>query len=532
VTRQHTTLPNRRAVLAGLGFSVFLLSTTSLSRTVFAQEEPESFPFDFESFSARMRDLAAGPHEPIMMAMPPVFQDLDYDAYRRIQYRREASKWASDAGGFRLQAFHPGWLYTEPVQVFELGGGQARNIQFSASDFDYHDEEIEAVAGDQEFPGVAGLRINYPLNRPGTYDELVTFLGASYFRALGRGNVYGSSVRGLLLNSWVEGPEEFPRFSEFYAERPVEGQPLTLYAALESPSVTGAYRFVISPGSDEHQETVMEVTARLYFRADVGELGIAPLTSMFLFAEANRAGFDDYRPQVHDSNGLLMERQSGEVLWRALNNSASLGNSYFGDTNPRAFGLYQRGRAFENYQDAGAHYERRPSIRIEPIGEWGEGMVRLIEIPARLEADDNIVAFWIPSEPVLAGQSREFSYRLIWGDLNAEDNPAMAYVVETRGGVGGVSGVENAPNLRKFVVDFLGGELEGLSETTELDIVATVFGGEESNSVVSRVEANGAWRLVMDVEADGTVPLELRAHLELEGRRLSETWLYQWRPQV
>lgn len=197
---------------------------------------------------------------------------------------------------------------------------------------------------------------------------MISFLGASYFRALGRDNIYGLSARGLVMNSWIDVPEEFPRLSEFYLEKPTATGPVTIYAALDSASVTGAYRFVITPASDTAQETTIDVTARLNFRTDVKELGVAPLTSMFLYAETNRGGFDDYRPQVHDSNGLLVERESGEIMWRALNNSTALGNSYLAETNPCAFGLYQRGRDFETYQDAGAHYERRPSLRIEPTG--------------------------------------------------------------------------------------------------------------------------------------------------------------------
>ena len=527
--RPIPSLPNRRHVLAGLGVSLFLLSTTALTPSVLAQEL-EAFAFDFDNFSARMQALAAAPFEPTTVALPEAFGNLDYDAYRKIQYRAEASKWAGLDLGYRLQAFHLGWLYAEPVKVFELESGTARPVNFSAADFQYHDSAVGAAAAAQPFPGVAGFRVNHPINQAAAYDELVSFLGASYFRSLGRDNIYGLSARGLVVNSWVDLPEEFPRFSEFYIEKPQPGGPLTVYGALDSQSVTGAYRFVITPASDTVQETTMDVTARLYFRADVKELGVAPLTSMFLYAEANRGGFDDYRPQVHDSNGLLLERESGEIMWRALNNGPVLGNSYLWENNPRAFGLYQRGRDFETYQDAGAHYERRPSLRVEPLGQWGQGMVRLIEIPARLEADDNIVAFWVPAEPAVAGQAREFAYRLIWGNLDPETNTAMAYVAETRAGIGGVSGVENAASLRKFVVDFKGGELDDLPAGTPVDVLATVGGGVLRGSVLSRVDANGVWRLVLDVETDGASPLELKAYLVGLGRKLTETWLYQWRP--
>lgn len=530
--RPTHSLPNRRAVLLGTGAALFLLSTTSLTRAGFAQEATEAaFAFDFESFSARMKDLAATPFVPVAFELPESFNGLDYDDYRRIQFRPDHAKWVDQGVGYQIHAFHPGWLFKEPVKLFELEQGTARPIAFGSADFNYHDEMVETAVAGEVFPGVAGLRINYPLNAADRVDELVTFLGASYFRALGRDNIYGLSARGLLMNSWVDVPEEFPRFSEFYMEKPAAaGAPLTIYAALESPSVTGAYRFVITPASNAAQETVMDVTARLNFRSDVKELGVAPLTSMFLFAEANRGNFDDYRPQVHDSNGLLIERETGEVMWRALNNSTTLGNSYLWENNPRAFGLYQRGRDFETYQDAGAHYERRPSLRVEPTGDWGQGSIRLIEIPAKLEADDNIGAFWIPSEPVLAGQSREFGYRLVWGDLNPDVNSPLAHVAETRAGQGGVSGVENAVTLRKFVVDFVGGELAGMTNETPPDVVATVSGGVAQHTALSRIDANGAWRLVFDVETDETAPLELRAYLIGTGRQLTETWLYQWRP--
>lgn len=530
VLARHSHLQlSRRKVLAGLGFSLFLASTTALTRPLLAQQS-DTFAFDFESFSERLRAMAAEPYTAAQINMPAAFQGLGYDAYRMIQYRSDASKWAGDSAGYQLQAFHLGWLYNEPVRIFEVENGAAAPITFSASDFTYHNVAIGEAAAAEPFPGVAGLRVNFPLNRPDALDELVTFLGASYFRALGRNNIYGASARGLVLNSWVDLPEEFPRFSEFYVEKPKLGMPLVVYAALESPSVTGAYRFVITPASDSTQASVMDVTARLFFRKDIKELGVAPLTSMFLYAEANRGDFDDYRPQVHDSNGLLVERESGEVLWRALNNSSWLGNSYLAETNPKAFGLYQRGRNFESYQDAGAHYERRPSIRVEPVGDWGQGMVRLVEIPAKLEADDNIVAFWIPSEPALAGQAREYNYRLLWGDLDPDSASPIAHVAETRGGVGGVSGVENAANLRKFVIDFQGGELDALAAGTPIDVIATAGGGVIRNSVLSRVDANGVWRLVLDVEVEPGATLELKAYLVGLGKKLTETWLYQWRP--
>jgi glucans biosynthesis protein len=525
-----TTTPSRRRVLQLMGASAALLATTSLSSPSMAQA-PDSAPFkfDFEALSARMRTMAAAPYSPATFTLPEAFTTLDYDEYRLIQFRPDQAKWAALGKGFQVQAFHLGWLFKEPVKMYELEDGMAKTLSFSANDFRYHKSEVEAAVKAQDFPGVAGFRLNFPLNTARVADELVSFLGASYFRALGRDNIYGLSSRGLVINSWVEGPEEFPRFSEFYLERPANKDHVILYAALDSQSVTGAYRFEIRPANEDRQETVMDVTARLYIRSDIKEMGIAPLTSMFLFADANRAGFDDYRPQVHDSNGLVMEHENGEVTWRALNNAPSLGNSYFFDNNVRAFGLYQRDRNFETYQDAGAHYERRPSLRVEPLGDWGEGHVRLIEMPSKLEAEDNIGAFFVPKAPAKAGDEREYRYLLRWGDLGPDEAGQLAYVAETRAGQGGVSGVENAANLRKFVVDFKGGELGKMDEETKLEIVANVTGGQLKFSTVSKVAANGVWRLVLDVETAETGPLELTAYVTGAGQKLTETWLYQWR---
>jgi len=520
---------SRRHLLKAAAFSAALLASTSLTRYAVAGEA-EAGPFDFELFTERMRELARSEYEPALPPLPELYSGLNYDGYRMVQFNPAKAKWADAGVGYQVHAFPLGWLFKEPVSVSEIVGGDAHTIGFKANDFTFYDEGMRATAEVEPFPGVAGVRINYPLNKPQASDELVSFLGASYFRALGRDNIYGVSARGLLINSWRDGAEEFPRFSEFYLEKPAaQTDPLTIYAALESPSATGAYRFVITPAGSDRQETVMEVTARLFFRADVPELGIAPLTSMFLFAETNRASFDDYRPQVHDSNGLMLVRESGETMWRALNNTATLGNTYLWDANPKAFGLYQRDRSFETYQDAGAHYERRPSIRVEPVDGFGQGNVRLIEIPSKLEADDNIVAFFIPTEPVKAGDSREFHYRLVWGDLLPQVDSPLAYVAETRAGQGGVSGVENAATLRKFVVDFRGGGLEGMEPDAPLEVKAEASAGKITSTTLSKVAANDVWRLVLDVETDGQTLIELKAVVTANGMPITETWLYQWR---
>ena len=290
--------------------------------------------FSFDLLSEQMRELSQGLYEshPVTEGF---IDGLNYDDYRKIRFNDKAARWQDEGSDFRLAAFHMGWLFPEPVRIFEVADGVATEMVFSTDDFEYLNDLKDRVPDHYALPGVAGFRLNAQLNRPDKWDEVAAFLGASYFRALGRGSAYGLSARGLALNTGTQKGEEFPRFSRFYMERDPNGGPtLTIYAALESPSVTGAYRFVIEPGA----ETLMDVTCRLYFRQDVIELGIAPMTSMFLFSEKNRAGWDDYRPNVHDSDGLRIERADGNVIWRPLNNPPRLTGSYFNETAPRSFG--------------------------------------------------------------------------------------------------------------------------------------------------------------------------------------------------
>jgi glucans biosynthesis protein len=519
---------SRRQVVVALAGLAAALSTTSLTPIAWAKDSA-SEPFSFDVLTERMRALAAQPSPTDEPPLPDLLKKLTYDAYRLIQARDERAIALSSDFGYFVEPFHLGWLFQQPVEIYTVKDGTAQLIPFSAADFNYHDPAVEKQMATITLPGVAGFRIDCPLNEPGQMAELVAFLGASYFRALGRGNAYGGSARGAVINSWLQQPEEFPRFSSFYVEHANYGTPLTVYATLEGPSVTGAFRFVFDPATADRQDTAVDVTARYFFRKDIAEMGIAPLTSMYLYSETNRSQFDDYRPQVHDSDGLLMRGGTGEVAWRALNNPPALGNSYFTHSNPKAFGLMQRDREFASYQDAGARYDLRPSMLVEPQGDWGDGSIRLIEVPAKLETEDNVVAFWVPRTPYKAGDSAEFDYRLRWGNLLPGAKDELGHVAATRAGQGGVSGVANQQTLRKFVIDFAGGSLEGLADD-QVDAVASLTGeGKVVFSAVSKVPESGAMRLAIDAEIDSKDPVELRAYLVGGGRQLTETWLYQWR---
>ncbi|MGV8952581.1 MAG: glucan biosynthesis protein [Cypionkella sp.] len=521
---QSTKLP-RRAFLAGMGGLAFLQCSTSLIRPARADTAPvAAVPFDFDTLTSAMQVLSQSPHVAATKA-EGFFTDFVYDDYQAIQFNPKQARWAGTDLGFQVHAFHLGWLFAEPVTMFEVDGGLARPMVFTTDDFLYYDRVKDRVPSHEPLPGVAGFRLNAPLNRADLFDEVVAFLGASYFRALGRGNAYGLSARGLSIDTGLGKPEEFPRFSQFWLQKPAPyATEATVYAAMESESCTGAYRFVIRPGAN----TEIDVTARLFFRADVDQVGIAPLTSMFLFSEKNRGNFDDFRPNVHDSDGLLINRKDGDIIWRPLNNPVRLAESWFAEESPASFGLMQRDRDFESFQDAAAHYELRPSLLVEPLGDWGKGAVRLVEIPTALEVNDNIVAFWVPEQKPAVGEQREFAYRLHWGALPVDPASDIAHVKETRAGVGGVSGVENKAGTRKFVVDFAAGMLALLPPDAAVEAVVTVTGGKIQVQTLSKIEGHNVWRLAMDIlpDPDGTV--ELVAHIAGFGRKLSENWVYQW----
>jgi glucans biosynthesis protein len=522
-TATQAILPSRRFVLGAIGA---LSATTALGGRLWAQEAPAPSvtKISFDLLSEEMKALATQPDQ--KLPQPESFlNELTYDDYQKIKFRDERAPWTAEDSAFRVFPFHMGWLFADPVKIYEVNGDDATPMQISTDDFEYIGDLAARVPQHFELPGVAGFRLNAPLNRADLFDEVVAFLGASYFRALGRGNAYGLSARGLAINTALAAGEEFPRFSRFYLQKPAPfSHEVVVLAALESASCTGAYRFVIRPGF----ETEMDVTARLFFRTAVDEIGVAPLTSMFLFSEKNRSSFDDYRPNVHDSEGLWIERNDGDVIWRPLNNPTRLTGSYFVEENPRAFGLLQRDRDFDAYQDAHAQYEKRPSLVIEPAGDWGKGAVRLVEIPTELEANDNIVAFWVPETKVQAGETREFSYKMRWGMMEPDWNQDLAFIYETRAGVGGVSGVENTDGSRKFVVDFGGGLLATLPDDALVEAVVNVSGGEILSQTLSKIPGQPIWRLVLDLKGAKDTVVEMGAHVKGYGRKLTENWLYQW----
>lgn len=478
--------------------------------------------FSFETLREQARQQAASPYVAPTIADAEQLFSIDFDTIQKIRFKAQQALWSEPPSSFGVQLFHPHRFAQKPVRIHLVQGEEAREVPFSTDLFDYGTPGLaKKMAG---HGGFAGFRVMDPA--PATTDWLA-FQGASYFRASGVQGQYGLSARGIAIDTAMPRPEEFPDFTAFYLERPV-GDRITLYALLDGPSLTGVYRFVCS----RERPMLTEVHAELFVRQDVARLGVAPLTSMFWYGENNRRRSADWRPEIHDSDGLALWTGAGERLWRVIENPPLVMTSSFVDFNPRGFGLSQRDRNFENYQDDGAFYDRRPSVWVQPQGDWGEGAVQLVEIPTDDEIHDNLVAYWTPKEPVRAGSAWTFDYRLYWGD-DEPFIPEVGRVRHTWRGRHGIAGIaaqqaaDLAPGM-KFVIDFSGGPLAELEQRYDLTPMVTASRGRVDNAHVLKVVGTDRWRASFDLYADGAEPVELRCYVRLGDKTLTETWLYQY----
>lgn len=461
---------------------------------------------------------------------------LNYDKYREIEFRHQDALWASEKLPFRVEFFHPGYLYQEPVHLYEFTQTSVQPIRFVQDWFNYRGLHLpKQIPADT---GYAGFRLLYQLNESNKWDELGAFLGASYFRLLGKGQVYGQSARGLALDCGeTDRPEEFPIFTDWWLGKPTpEEDRLKMFAILDSVSCVGAYKFIIIPG----ETTVVDIDARLYFREGdkvravnperkpIKTIGVAPLTSMFWFGKASQRRFDDYRPAVHDTDGLLMAMGNSEVLWRPLNNPPKMSHQVFAAKDVGGFGLIQRERNFESYQDLFNLYYRTPSVWVRPNGSWGEGEIHLVELPTTYEGLDNIVAFWNPKQQPEALKPYSISYTLKWG--MSEPDMKLSFdkdrVISTR-----VGADPRDAKVRMFVVDFAGPNLKRFTEANRPQAITSC--SENAHISFSEVYQNphsDSWRVVIKMEPQNQDPVDLRCTLQKGEDVLTETWTYHWSP--
>ena len=483
--------------------------------------KPEAF--SYASLKGLARSMALGPYEEHFKPLPPALQHLTWDQWESITFKPDRALWYGDDLCYRIRFDHLGYTFSKPVRMHLVEGGQAREILFDPTMFDYSRSGLKPA----QIPGNVGFSGFNVLFHTDWATDRAVFQGASYFRAVDGSGQYGMSQRGLAIDTGMAQPEEFPDFVAFYLETPAKGSTLlTVYALLDSPSVAGAYRFVI----DVADTLVMDVDVALYPRRQIQRLGIAPGTSMFLVGENDHRVADDWRPQIHDSDGLQMHTGAGEWIWRPLVNPRVVRINTYVDENPRGFGLMQRERRFSAYQDDGVWYNRRPDCWVQPKAPWGKGGVMLVEIPTADETMDNIVAFWNPAGQIVPGREYLYGYRLYWCRSNPFKSH-LAWVRATRDGIGGVVGQPRSYFSWRFVVDFVGGDLEMLGPDAKVvPVIAASRGRVQITSARPLLPVKG-WRAMFDlVPDDSEQPIDLRLYLALDGQALTETWMYQYTP--
>lgn len=472
------------------------------------------------------RETAAHPYIAPDPSLPAGLSKLTYDQYRQFAFRPEKAIWRDRGAPFELQLFSRGWLFKQAVAMNTLAAdGAIRELNYSPDYFvNYRDEKLRLP----DPLGFAGWRAHFPLNNPAYKDEAVVFLGASYFRALSRGQAYGSSVRSLAIDTATD-HEQFPILTRFYLLEPAPGaRSLEVYAILDSAPVVGAYRYVIEPG----ETTVITVEANLIARREVAKLCVAPITSMFLHGKRSDRVFPDFRPEVHDADLLLIHDEAGKDRWaaRPLNNPRQLRTIDHPVQSLRGFGLLQRERDFHCYQDLEAAYDRRPGVWIEPIGRWGPGRVELFELSSDVEYNDNINAYFIPDQPLKAGESRGFRYRIHW---LAQEPPA------TR--LARVAGAWRQPMKQsadgregkwlsavRYLIDFAGPELAKMTPDKPPQLWVDA---PKAKVLGARAEPNphiGGWRLVFEVDPLDQMTVDLRAGFAWNDAPVSETWIERW----
>jgi glucans biosynthesis protein len=478
--------------------------------------QPAAPVFSEEWLLGQAEGIAAKPFVAPVLNMPPELAELDRRKYDAIRFKPDATIWKDEPLAFSLQPFHTGFQYKTPVEINLVEGGQIRPFPYSPSLFDYGDPLKPPPADSQS--GFSGFRVLGPISRPDGKDAFTSFQGASHFRAIATGQVFGALTRAISINTAQPEGEEIPSYRSFWIVKPAQGErKLTAYALLDSPSLSGAFKFTIEPG----RTTVIDVDCSLFPRRNLTHVGIAPLSGMYFFGNADPTQTTDYRPNVHATEGLQIWTSTGEWIWRPVTNPEQIQYSVFVDRTPRGFGLSQRERAFGHFEDIDGRFGDRPTIWVEPIGDWGDGAVDLIEVPSTGEIYDNIIAFWRPKTPLAEKARRSFRYRLHWG-WEPPVRSTQSFVKQTR------IGDRGSKERRFFVIDFVSGHSCNTCNVPQFTAALQAGDGEIRNVTVRDNPATGGQRVTFEFRPGGERQTDLRCQLQQNGQVVSETWVYRW----
>jgi glucans biosynthesis protein len=460
------------------------------------------------------RQLSRKPFVAPPSDLPEFFSNLNYEQYIGIKSRQPLI-WSSEGRGIAVEPLHRGFVFTNAVDLYLVEDGTIRRLGYDPSQFDYGRPNAPSNIGDI---GFSGFRL-VATSGDGKPFDFALVQGATFFRAAARGQNFGAIARALALKPADPKGEEFPIFRAFWLERPgVGSNSITVHGILDSESTSGAVRMTFRPGD----MTIVDVETTLFPRANLDHVGLGGIGSTYFYGSNDRRNIDDIRPAVYESSGLQMLNGQGEWLWRPLQNPETLQISAFVDASPRGFGLLQRDRAYEVFQDDDQRYERRPSLWIEPLADWGQGSVQLLEIPTDAEINDNILTYWRPKAPMAAGSEVAFAYRQYWCWAPPE-RPPLATVTSTRVGRGSTG------RRRRVTVDF---STEALGDNLPADLksVLTVSPGTFQNLKNWAYPERKTVRVAFELDPGNENACEMRLILETGGKPISETWLYRWTP--
>lgn len=471
--------------------------------------------FDRRALVEAARALARRPFAAPASDLPDAFANLNYEQYIGIKPVPAARVWASEGRGFAVEPLHRGFVFANPVILFTIEDGVVRRLAYDPSRFEFGRVN---VPGNLPDIGFSGFRLFSTFGN-GEPVEFAIVQGATFFRALARGQNFGLVARGLTLRPAETKGEEIPAFRAFWLERPpAGGNALVVHGLLDSESVAGAVSMTLRPGD----MTIVDVETTLFPRVNLDHVGLGGIAGSFLFGPNDHRNVDDVRAAAYEVSGLQVLNGQGEWLWRPVQNPEMLQISAFLDNNPRGFGLLQRERDYAVFQDDSQRFEARPSLWIEPIGEWGPGAVQLIEIPSDSETNDNILAYWRPRAPMAAGSEVVFAYRQFWC-WTPPERPPLASVAATRVGRG------SNGRRRRFFVDFTG-DMLGNGPIPDLKPILTASPGSIHALRVLPYPERKTMRIAFELDPGNENASEMRLVLEAAGKPLSETWLYRWTP--
>lgn len=481
---------DRRAMIAASGAALLL------PRPLFAQPRTDGFSWDM--LVERARRLARSP----FAETPPYpgAAKIDYDALNQARFRDERTAWNDLPGDTGIRLFPLSANAQQPVEIALVEGGRTTPLRYDPAMFDAPPGNPVRNLGPDA--GFAGFRI---MNAARDADWL-SFLGASYFRAAGAEKQFGLSARAIAINTSIAGKEEFPRFTHFWLERTGRSS-VTVHALLDGASVTGAFRFVSELTA---QGVRQDVDAALFPRRAIPELGLMAMTSMFWYDQADRRTRTDWRPEIHDSDMLSISSADGTAHCRPLINPSAPRVDVFAERNPRGFGLLQRDRNFDHYQDDGVFYERRPSLWASSRKPLGAGQVRLYEFPTDSEYTDNVAAYWTPAAIPRPGGRIDASYQLDWSSARTPASASAATVANIWTGRTGQGD--------RIAIDFAGVP-EGTRPEIWTDLAGATLIKKAGYPVLHQP---GLFRAVLDIRRDQGRSADIRVQLRMGNRPFSE----------